>query len=929
MKVHRQFDGGGFWRRLSYAAAAGALALMLAGCGGGSGGGTAATSTGSAAGGSSSGSSASQTVTPPSGAVVDASTLASADFAALAPSGAVSSVTIHSPPVVAFQVTDASGHGIKGLGFTSKKSTDLVPNLQNMSFTLAKLVPGTNGSPSKWVSYLVLNPATTTTADAPRRPSWETFGNLVDNGDGTYQYTFYTDITKIKDFIAAQTYTAPNAAADLGDLTYDPTLLHRLVIRVGGYARGTSTNTADGTDSGVTGVTMGSPTNIVFDFYPATGQVVQANDPNQREIVKTAKCFECHQKFAFHGTNMQDTRFCATCHTDQRRYGRVEATATATGFDSTKGTYLVMGRAVGDLPNHIHKIHMGEKLTKTGYNYANVLYNETTYPQPITNCVKCHDGTAGAANQTPQGDNWKNVPSRLACGACHDGIDFSTGKGLTLADASAGLSTSPYGHIGGIQTDDSKCALCHSAAAIPVYHITVDPTGASGYGGYPLNTAKDTPTVGYNAFQGPTIPVASQLNQPAGLYKFAYEIKQVTVSGAAGAKKASVVYRVLKDGQPVTFNATGYLISGVDGAPGIAIAYAVPQDGIASPADWNFVNSLFGGTPITDFRDGKYGNSQTGPDANSYYTATLGITIPDNATMVTGAVGLYYNGFVQLNHPDYPKGIRLRETKFVMKTADGYTPRRSLVDADKCNKCHGQLGISPTFHAGARNNAEGCAFCHSANRATGHVGPTNNFGGGWSASIKNAVHSIHASAKRQQAFTWLAGPSNPNGYKDVTYPGVLKNCETCHVSGSYDFSGSANSAALPNLLWTTDANGDMTNNATTNPTGITPIGLNPWVTTLGDGQVNYTTDNLVTSPIASACFGCHDSSLAVQHMQSNGGTLLKRFSSVSSLAAGAPRPMVSAAGIGDTTAMTFTKSEQCMLCHATGKVADIKAMHAK
>jgi OmcA/MtrC family decaheme c-type cytochrome len=183
------------------------------------------------------------------------------------------------------------------------------------------------------------------------------------------------------------------------------------------------------------------------------------------------------------------------------------------------------------------------------------------------------------------------------------------------------------------------------------------------------------------------------------------------------------------------------------------------------------------------------------------------------------------------------------------------------------------------------------------------------------------VHAIHASAKREQPFTYEATAAHPAGLSEVTYPGILKNCETCHTPGSYDFSASASSAALPNLLWTTDAKGDMTNDATTNPTGITPLGLSPWVTTLGQGQIDYRTDNLVSSPIASACFACHDSSLAVQHMQSNGGTLVKLFSSVASVAA---RP-----AIGTASPMTFTKSEQCMLCHGSGKVADIKAMHAR
>jgi len=62
---------------------------------------------------------------------------------------------------------------------------------------------------------------------------------------------------------------------------------------------------------------------------------------------------------------------------------------------------------------------------------------------------------------------------------------------------------------------------------------------------------------------------------------------------------------------------------------------------------------------------------------------------------------------------------------------------------------------------------------------------------------------------------------------------------------------------------------------------------------------------LVTSPTANACASCHDSDLAVQHMQSNGGSFYS--------------PRSSALAVG----------EQCMLCHATGKIADIKVMHAK
>ena len=917
------------------------MVAALAGCGGGGGGGSSDTT----AAAPPAAAPAAPTVAAPTGTapVTLTATTPAATFAALTPTVDAAtgvSVSIASPPKVTFALTDGNGNAIIGFGSKSQSATATVASYPNVSFALAKLVPGANGAPSKWVSYIVTTVPTyksatdkTVVASVPTRPTSDSNGTLVDNGNGTYTYTFYRDITKAKDEVGAATLTAPNVAADLGDLTYDANAVHRLTIQISGNAPGTGTNTADGVQV-TAGVPMANPLNVIYDFIPATGKRVTDSG---RDIVATAKCNECHGKLGgipggtasaapatFHGGTRNDARYCMVCHTDQRRYGRVEATTTATGFDSTKGTYVVMGRAVGNMPNHIHKIHMGERLTKTGYNYANVLYNEVTYPQTIQNCQKCHDGTAGAANQTAQGDNWKNVPSRLACGACHDGINFATGKGLTLGDAEDGLTTSQFGHVGGAQADDKNCALCHNADAIPVYHVTVDRKGSADRGGYPVNTALNTPTPGFPAGQGPAIPLQSLINSPAGVFKMSYEIKQATVAGASGAKKISVVYRILKDGKPVTLNATGALIDNTDGSPAVMLAYAVPQDGIASPSDWNVAFDLGGGTTVKTLRDS---GAQTGPDVDGYYTATLPRTIPDNATMVTVGMPLAYQGFVQLNHPDYPKGIRLRESKFVMKTADGYSARRAVVDGDKCNKCHGQLGVSPSFHSGARNNGAGCALCHNPNRATGHVGAAYGFGGGWFVGIKNLVHSIHASAKREQVFNYLKDEGSE--FDKVTFPGILKNCETCHLSGTYDFSASSSSAALPNLLWATDTAGNMTNNATTNPTGIVPIAQNPWVKLIGPGEIDYRTDNLVSSPIASSCFGCHDSSLAAQHMQSNGGTLLKQFSTVSSLGTTTPRPMPTAAGVGDSTAMTFTKTEQCTLCHLAGKVADIKVMHAK
>ncbi|MGZ9032714.1 MAG: hypothetical protein ACXW2G_15180, partial [Burkholderiaceae bacterium] len=130
-------------------------------------------------------------------------------------------MTIASPPVVNFKLATKQGVPVIGFGSTSKSSTATVASYPNLAFSLAKLVPGSGGTPSKWVNYIVTTVPTTTAAAAPTRPSTDNTGTLVDNGDGTYRYTFYRDVPGIKAQVDAMTVTAPNNKADLGDLTYD------------------------------------------------------------------------------------------------------------------------------------------------------------------------------------------------------------------------------------------------------------------------------------------------------------------------------------------------------------------------------------------------------------------------------------------------------------------------------------------------------------------------------------------------------------------------------------------------------------------------------------------------------------------------------------------------------------------------------------
>ena len=836
-------------------------------------------------------------------------------------------VTIASAPVVHFSIADLDDNAVIGFGTTSKSSTATVAQYPNLAFSLAKLVPAANGSPSKWVSYIVTSVPSTTSASAPSRPSTDNTGTLVDNKNGTYSYTFYRDITKIKDDVAAMTVSGNNNKADLGDLTFAPTLVHRLTIQVSGNAPGTGTNTANGVET-TSGVPLTRPVDVVHDFVPATGSSPTPADAS-REIVATAKCNECHRQLGgipganpesagagFHGGNRNETRYCVVCHTDQRRYGRTEAKIDPATLTFTSSTELVDGRPSGDMPNNIHKIHMGQFLAKKNYDYAGVVYNETLFPQDIRNCTKCHDASPTSTAVTAQGDNWKHFPNRLACGACHDGINFATGQGVTIADAMQGLTSSPQGHQGGPQADDSSCTFCHQADAIDIAHLPVTAPN-------PNNAlAVDDGVANTNSAW-----IASNLNRlPAGAIKVSYEIQSVSLNAS---RQPVMVFRMLQNGARADFNIPSAtkteMWDNFFGSPNVQYVFSVPQDGMEPRTDFNasangYLRSIWNGTS-----SGSGQGTLTGPDADGFYTATLtGITVPANAVMLTGGLGFSYNivntpPLTQANLAQYPvtpattaglnpamsnlKGGLIVIAPTVSKVATGFSPRRAIVEDARCNQCHQELGAFTTesFHGGQRNDATTCSWCHTPNRTSS----------GWSADSTSFVHAIHAAAKRSVPFTWHAS-STTSSYADIKFPGILAQCETCHLPGTYDFSGSDSAAGLPGKQFRTVATGTL-NPAT--PEDL--YSLSPYVaigTPYGSGFSFSTTTGatteaepttLVTSPIATTCFSCHDTEVARAHMTSNGGSIY------------APR----GSALGTL--------EQCSICHGPGRVADIKLMHNK
>lgn len=351
--------------------AAGTVALALAGCGGGGGGGG---SDGAAVG------------TPgASGELIIT----------------INSATVGSPPVVNFKVTNETGAGVPGI-----PAADL-------RFNIAKLVPGTNGEPANWQNYInrVRNGAVEGSQE--RSATGFVFGALANHGDGSYTYTFATDITDP----ASNPCPAPCTDADGKplNLSYLPNLTHRVTIQQGNRDNPKATG--------------------VLDFVPAGGA------PGARNIVLTSTCNQCHTQLTAHGTRI-DTKLCVTCHNPG---------SWVAGTPNTTVDFKVM----------IHRIHYNNAgaalpsvLAGTPYTIGNNDFSEVVFTQDVRNCTKCHDGALSA-----QGDNWKTQPSMQSCGSCHDNVYFGV-----QPDPAKPYQTVP--HPGGVVTDNSTCVLCHGVGRV-------------------------------------------------------------------------------------------------------------------------------------------------------------------------------------------------------------------------------------------------------------------------------------------------------------------------------------------------------------------------------------------------------------------------------------------------------------------------------
>jgi len=315
--------------------------------------------------------------------------------------------------IVQFQLTNDGGTAI----------TDLEAG--NVRFVISKLQASPLGNlTGNWQSYI--NQIETAGSVGPGvedklQATYEREeANFVNNGDGTYQYTFATDISNLPGDVIAQ------AETEGLDLSYQPARTHRVSMQFDGAP---------------------GKANPYYDWVPATGAT---SGIFTMDIAATANCNNCHDPLAIHGGGRREIQYCVACH-------------NAGSTDANSGNSV-------DMKVMIHKIHRGASLPSVqaggeyaiwGFRDSKHDYSTLHYPQDIRNCVNCHAGTGTGAGRddlvlTAQGDNWAEYASPAACGSCHD-------------------SAGAQGHINNQEATD--CASCHSeggfAGSIAASHVNL------------------------------------------------------------------------------------------------------------------------------------------------------------------------------------------------------------------------------------------------------------------------------------------------------------------------------------------------------------------------------------------------------------------------------------------------------------------------
>jgi OmcA/MtrC family decaheme c-type cytochrome len=475
-----------------------------------------------------------------------------------------------------------------------------------------------------------------------------------------------------------------------------------------------------------------------FNFVPNGSQVSHVHD-----IIRTASCDNCHDQLSAHGGSRRGMDMCVLCHTPQNT-------------DPNTGDTL-------DAKVFFHKIHMGASLPSViagtpyvpaknqfgTFDYSNVVFPAD--PSDPRRCETCHSQTTGAAQATAYLTN----PSRAACGACHDDVDFATGAN----------------HPGGIQQDDTLCANCHIPqgeldfdASIKGAHVA--PTTSSLLTGLAVNITKVA-----NGTAG-SAPVVSFTVQDGGGNPLALS-KLGSISFTMAGPTAD--YGATSFGSNVT--TPGYVTEGATGA----------SCGTNGACQYTFTHSI--------------PSSATG-------TYSIGVEARRSET-----VSALTNGATQQVSITYGA-----PNKVVYFSVDGspVASRRQVVALANCNQCHVALSVHGSLRNNTEYcvlchnpmNTDASTRAMAQNAADKSAPPQG-------INFNLLVHRVHYGINMQAAnrsYVVVGFGGSHNDFSGTLFPAMsptgaatdTRNCSLCHVN-----STEQNNLSLTGLLPVTDPQGPI------------------------------------------------------------------------------------------------------------------------
>jgi OmcA/MtrC family decaheme c-type cytochrome len=425
-------------------------------------------------------------------------------------------------------------------------------------------------------------------------------------------------------------------------------------------------------------------------------------------------------------------------------------------------------------------------------------------------CVTCH--TAQAADpETGNSLEFQVMIHRLHSGSrlpsVADGRPYRiVGYSQTVADYSK--ATWPQDtrncttcHAGAPQSEDYAAAP--NTAACTSCHDDVNVTTGENHPGGPQadgQCATCHPATG--AEFGPSVAGAHTIPAKSTQVR-GVKLEIVKVGGAVSGGTPSVTFKISDNAgtpiQPAGMDNLAVTLAG----PTTDYAQRVTETIFRKPSD----------TPpaVTDAGDGAY-------------TYTFKAELPADAKG-TYAVGM--EGYAMETIPGVKDPVRVagfNPVAYVALDGGKPAPRQMFVDRELCNACHKDLAL----HGGSRQNVEYCVLCHNATATDEARRPAEAMPPA-SVNFRTMIHSIHKGASASRPLVVYGFNKTAVSFGDVTFPGDLADCGTCHVP---------NSTGLP-----------------------LPAGTQPSTVTQGGKLVSTT---LATRAV---CTSCHDSASVGGHAE--------------------------------------------------------------